>query len=203
MYDISPAWMEYYQELEPEMREKILKRLLEEEPDDGSNRFRELLFSKRYLKDGEVKPSVDRLLWQCVNFSQIYGMPFLFRNSGKKEVRRFLSENGYDEARAAGPDGERALYWEIRNAAKRYFKTCSGTEYRRVFFGLLNPGTEDQKEQMCSDTWKMTKGIGKRLGLSDILDLWTKAVLDEYRLTDPSAEERMSRLHPDMAAGNK
>ncbi len=194
MYEISPAWMLYYQELEPELRAQILERLLEEEPDDGSNSFRKLLFSKRYLKGDETKPSVDRLLWQCVNFTQIYGTPFLFKNSGRKEVSRFLSENGYDEALAAGPDGERAMYWEIRNAAKRFFRTCSGTEYRRVFFGLLNPGSEDQREQMCTDTWKMTEGIGKRLGLSDRLALWTKAVLDEYRLTDPSAEERMRKL---------
>ena len=194
MYEISPAWNEYYRELEPERRSGMLERLSGEEPDDGSNGYRKRLFSLRYLEGENKEPSVDRYLWQCVNFVQLYDTSRLFRKNGRKEAERFLSENGYHEAMAGGPEGEKALYWEIRNAAKRYFKTCSGTEYRRALFGLLSPGKGDQKRQMTLDTWKMTTGIGERLGMPDTLELWTKAVMDEYRLTDPQAEDRMRTL---------
>ena len=62
-YEISPAWTEYYRELEPEKRMVILERLLREEPDDGSNMFRKMLFAKRCLEGESEKPSVDRYLW--------------------------------------------------------------------------------------------------------------------------------------------
>ena len=194
MYEISPAWNEYYRELEPERRSQILERLLSQEPDDGSDSSRKRLFALRYLSGEDPKPSVDRYLWQCVNFAQIYDTSRIFRKNGRREAERFLKENGYHELIEAGPEGEKALYWEIRNAAKRFFTTCSGSGYRRALFGLLSPREEDQKQQMTLDTWKMTTGIGERLGMSDTLNLWTKAVMDEYRLTDPQAEDRMRTL---------
>lgn len=203
MYEISPAWNEYYRELEPERREQILNRLLQEEPDDGSNSFRKRLFALRHLSGDDPKPSMDRYLWQCVNFAQLYDTSRVFRRNGRKEAQRFLSENGYLEAVAGGPEGEKALYWEIRNAAKRFFKTCSGTEYRRTLFGLLGPGSADQKRQMCIDTWKMTEGIGERLELSDTLSVWMKAVRDEYRLADPAAEERWQEVASTYSRGKK
>ena len=203
MYEISPAWNEYYRELEPERREQILNRLLQEEPDDGSNSFRKRLFALRYLSGDDPKPSMDRYLWQCVNFAQLYDTSRVFRRNGRKEAQRFLSENGYLEAVSAGPEGEKALYWEIRNAAKRFFKTCSGTEYRRTLFGLLGPGSSDQKRQMCIDTWKMTEGIAHRLGIAKDLSVWTKAVMDEYHTTDPLAEDRMRKLILERGPGKK
>ncbi len=202
MYEISPAWMEFYRELEPEARAEILERLLNEEPDDGSNTCRKKLFSKRYMEGNNPKPSVDRYLWQCVNFVQLYDTSRLLKKGARKELKAFLAGSGYDESMEAGMEGEKALYWEIRNAAKRFFKTCKGTEYRRSLFGLLSPGKTDQANQMTIDTWKMTEGVGRRLGMEDHLSLWTKAVLDEYRQADPLAEDRM-RKYASSQEGNQ
>ncbi|MBR2256442.1 MAG: hypothetical protein IJ899_03680 [Blautia sp.] len=194
MYDVSPAWSEYYRELEPERRAMILERLLSEEPDDGSNRFRKRLFEQRYLEGDGQKPSVDRYLWQCVNFVQLYDASRFFKKGSRKEVMSFLKESGYNEAMEGGPEGEKALYWEIRNASKRYFKTCSGSDYRRALFGLISPGEAERKNQMCLDTWKMSIGIGQRLDIAKSLSLWKMAVLDEYEQTDLSAVDRMQKL---------
>ena len=194
MYDMNPAWSEYYRELEPDQRAMILERLLAKVPDDGSNRFRKMLFARRYLEEGSESPSVDRYLWQCVNFVQLYDSSRFFKKGSRKEVMSFLNGNGYNEAMESGPAGEKALYWEIRNAAKRYFKTCGGSDYRRAIFGLLSPGKEDQKKQMCLDTWKMSIGVGQRLDITKNLSLWKKAVLDEYEQTDPLAADRMKKL---------
>ena len=171
MVPISPAWRDYYTELEPERRAQILQRNLREEAEDGANAYRQRLFSLRYMEEG------------------------------KKEVSQFLKESGYLEAASYGEAGEAALYWEIRNTAKRYFKTCMGSEYRRSLFGLLSPNGADQKKQMCKDVWRMTLGLEKRFDLSDELKLWTKAVHDEYILTDPRASEQLQEMSRSMERG--
>ena len=191
MYQMSPAWQEYYIQLEPDRRAHLLRHLLKEEEDDGANAFRQRLFSLRHMEEGKTEPSVDRYLWACVNFVQVYSTSRFLKRGGRKEVEQFLDRYGYREAAASGERGEAALYWEIRNAAKRYFKTCMGSEYRRSLFGLLSPNGSDQKKQMSLDVWKMTRGLEIRFGMREELKLWTQAVQDEYLLTDPSAASRL------------
>ena len=194
MYQMSPVWQEYYIQLEPDRRKELLHRLLKEEADDGANAVRQKLFSLRYMEEGKTEPSVDRWLWACVNFVQVFSTSRFLKRGGRKEVEQFLDSSGYREALGAGERGETALYWEIRNAAKRYFKTCMGSEYRRSLFGLLSPNASDQKRQMCLEVWRMTEGLEKRLGMQEELKLWTKAVQDEYRTTDPSAPARLKEI---------
>ena len=194
MYQMSPVWQEYYIQLEPDRRKELLHRLLKEEADDGANAVRQKLFSLRYMEEGKTEPSVDRWLWACVNFVQVFSTSRFLKRGGRKEVEQFLDSSGYREALSAGERGETALYWEIRNAAKRYFKTCMGSEYRRSLFGLLSPNASDQKRQMCLEVWRMTEGLEKRLGMQEELKLWTKAVQDEYRTTDPSASTRLKEI---------
>ena len=194
-----PAWQEFYMELEPARRAQLLQKNLTEEEDDGANAYRNRLFSLRYMEEGKPEPSVDRWLWACVNFVQVYSSSRLLKRGGKREVCQFLEKSGYREA--AGETLEAALYWEIRNAAKRYFKTCTGTEYRRVLFGLLSPGEADQRKHMCEDVWKMTTGLERRFGMTQELALWTKAVHDEYYLTDPRAQERLQEMSRSMEHG--
>ena len=194
MYQMSPVWQEYYIQLEPDRRKELLHRLLKEEADDGANAVRQKLFSLRYMEEGKTEPSVDRWLWACVNFVQVFSTSRFLKRGGRKEVEQFLDSSGYREALSAGERGETALYWEIRNVAKRYFKTCMGSEYRRSLFGLLSPNASDQKRQMCLEVWRMTEGLEKRLGMQEELKLWTKAVQDEYRTTDPSAPARLKEI---------
>lgn len=201
MVPISPAWQEYYMELEPERRFRLLQQNLSQEEDDGANALRQRLFFLRHMEEGKSQPSVDRYLWACVNFVQVYGSSRLFKKSGKKEIEKFLEQSGYREALSVGDAGEAALHWEIRNAAKRYFKTCTGKEYRRSLFGLLSPGEADQKRQMCQDVWKMTLGLQRRFDMAGELELWTKAVHDEFVLTDPDALERLQELSRSMERG--
>ena len=198
MVPISPAWREYYMELEPDRRRMLLEKNLREEEEDGAGKCRRRLFSLRYLEEGKTEPSVDRYLWACVNFVQVYSATRLFKKGGRKEVEQFLEKSGYREAMTLGEAGQTALYWEIRNAAKRYFKTCMGTEYRRSLFGLLSPNGSDQKRQMCQDVWRMTLGLEGRLDMAAELQLWTKAVHDEFVLTDPRALERLEEMSRSM-----
>ena len=88
MVPISPAWRDYYTELEPERRAEMLQRNLREEAEDGANAYRKRLFSLRYIEEGKREPSVDRWLWACVNFIQVYSSS---RFSGGAERKRYAS----------------------------------------------------------------------------------------------------------------
>ena len=194
MLEQSIGWSVYYRETDPEKRLAMLEELLEKETDDGANAYRKRLADLRYGVSPDTGARTDMLLWQCVNFSQIYSSSRFFKGMGRKEVRQALEQLGYDEASSYGEAGESALYWELRNGARRYFQTCMGADYRRMLFGLMSSGEESKKEQMCKDAWHMSGGLSARLGLEDYMQLWTKAVQDEYFSCDPAGRQRYARL---------
>ena len=43
----------------------------EEEPDDGANEYRRLLFEARHIDPKSPDRVLDRMLFQCVNFLQL------------------------------------------------------------------------------------------------------------------------------------
>ena len=48
MFEQTAGWSEYYRELEPKRRRVLLERLCAEEPDDGANAYRRILFEARH-----------------------------------------------------------------------------------------------------------------------------------------------------------
>lgn len=191
-------WTDYYVELEPEKRRELLQVLLGEVPDDGANAYRAELFKRRYVDPKKPDQLVDRMLWQCVNFGEIYKVRYLFKGSAVKEVKNALQELGFMEAGPAGGACEDALYWEIRNAASRYFKTCRNPEYRKVLFGLLASGSRDKKRQMCMDVWKMTAGLSGKYALEKELAVWNRAVTDQYFKEEPEGRAMLEKAASEM-----
>jgi len=201
------VWAGYDRETEPERRMELLGKIekeLAEEADlmamntESEDRkampaIRRQLYDRRHPSSGNAAgTSVDRYLWQCVNFIQIYDASALLRRRSVREVKEALLEMGFPQnPDSCEPLYEEALYWEVRNAARRYFKTCSGGEYRRTLFGMLGSSDMDKRRQMCTDTWKMTLGLADRLGLHPELKLWNEAILDEFAMTAEDAAERM------------
>ena len=120
MVDLSAAWAEYYRELQPVRRREMLAALCENEPDDGANAYRRLLLDARHTDPRDPGREVDRMLFMCVSFIQLCQSARLFRRGAAKDARRAMSEMRFDEAPSYGEAGERALYWEIRNAAARW-----------------------------------------------------------------------------------
>ena len=188
MYEQSARWNEYYRELEPERRRAMFDELTMTQPDDGANEYRLALFEARYVDEKNPGRYVDRFLFQCVNFGQVFKSARLFKKSARREIEKTTREMLFDGAAACGEAGERALYWELRNAAARYFKTCTSPDYSRSLFGLLKSGDVNRKERMCRDAREMSVLLSERLELSQELRIWNEAVRDAYFASEPGAE---------------
>ena len=190
MYEQSARWNEYYRELEPRRRRELLDRLCMTEPDDGANEYRQLLYRARHVDEKQPGHEVDRFLFSCLSFAQLWSSARMFKKSARREVERSLKEMLADGAAEYGEAGERALYWEIRNAAARYLKTCENTGYNRALFGLIASGDESRADRVCRDVWRMTEGLAERLNLGDQLRVWNRAVRDAYFMSDPGGQRR-------------
>lgn len=189
MFEQNAGWNEYYREQEMEQRKKLFDELCMTQPDDGANEYRRFLFQKRYEDEKSSGKPVDRLLFQCVNLMQIGRSHVLLKKSVRKEVLGICRDFLFEEAEALGEAGERALYWEIRNAATRYFTTCLLDSYGRALFGLLKSGDTNRKERMGKDAWDMSEGVTRKLDLGEELRIWNLAVHDAYLSFDTSAEK--------------
>ena len=190
MYRKDPVWNEYYRETEPRRRKELLNAAASRAPEDEVLPYRRLFFEKRHSDHGKLSTDVDLYLFQCVNFIQLARASRLFRRSGEKELRSVIGELGFREAEAAGEAGKAALYWEIRNAVRRYIKSCGDGSYRRMVFGLIGTSDKDRKKQICEDIWHMTNGLARKFGMEEELSLWKEAVLDEYAGADYEAMDR-------------
>ena len=190
MYEQSARWNEYYRELEPKRRREQLEQLCAAEPDDGANAYRRMLFEARYVDPKQPGREVDRFLFNCLSFAQLWASARMFKKHARRETLQALQDMLADRAPAYGEAGERAFYWEIRNAAARYLMTCRDSGYNRSLFGMIASGDESRADRICRDVWRMSDGLAERLGLGDALRVWNRAVKDAYYMSDPGAERK-------------
>jgi len=199
MFEQGARWNEYYRELDPGKRRQQRDTLFREEPDDGANQVRAQLFDSRHTNPNGSADMVDTFLWQCVNLCFLYHSKTLFRKSGMKQAEEAIRslclpipEEADEEKRAAV---ERAYYWEYRNAVRRYYDTCTSSGYRRKVFGLMQSSEDEKKTQMLKDTWEMSRGAAGKFGKEAELELWIRAVEDEYACQDDRAADRLAEYH--------
>lgn len=190
MFEQSARWNEYYREPEPRRRRELLDQLCMTEPDDGANDYRRMLFRARHVDEKQPGREVDRFLFNCLNFAQIWASARWFKRYARRETLKALDDMLCGKAGAYGTAGERAFYWEIRNAAARYLKTCESAGFNRSLFGMIASGDESRAERVCRDVWRMSEGLAGRLELRGQLRLWNRAVQDAYFMSDPGAQRR-------------
>ena len=202
MYEQSARWHQYYQEPDPVRRRRLLDELCMTEPDDGANEYRLQLYQARHgqqLKSGGV---ADRFLFHCVSFIQLYQSSRFFRRNARKEADAAMKEMLADQAAAYGEAGERALYWEMRNAAARYLKTCEGSSYNRQLFGLMASKDDGRQNRACQDMWKMGPGLAGRIDRGEAMRVWSQAMRDACVAAIPGAEEAFRALE-EAARGSR
>ena len=189
MYELSRSWNQYYRETDPGKRKDLLSQLLSSEDDDGANAYRAFLYEKRYVDPKDPSRELDRLLFQCVNFVQLYKTSRLFAGKARKDLLKILEELGLLKYPEYAPAGETAVYWEIRNAACRYFESCRGSEYQRVF-GFMDASESHKAAKMTEDAWQMSRGVALKLSCEAEMRIWCRAVMDEHAVQYEGAAEK-------------
>lgn len=174
-YEADAAWELFYEELEPEKRLEHLNAAISASGAGGANRFRKQLFEERYPSGDS-----DRFLMQCMlllSAYENYGKLF----SGFQRDLREAAAVFHLDAPLSGQERE-ALYWELRNTAKRYLSTCCTEGYGRKLLGLKNASPEEKRARACGEIWKMSRGVAQVSGKEAQLEILCRAFDDERLL---------------------
>ncbi len=193
MYKIGSEYDEYYRQLEPEVRERLLDALIREGRDDGANAFRKELFGRRHSDPENPSRRVDRWLWYFVNMTVLYRSAKLFPRRARREADAIFRDMGLFEAVSGGEAEQASFYWEARNAFRRYLSTTKSPSYRRKIFGVMQASDSDRDWQTADDAYAVSEGLARRLGMEEQLKLYCDAVSHEYAALDDGAAERFTR----------
>ena len=175
-------WNRYYEEIDPERRKELLEIGCEQCPDENADFIRRRLWDLRYADPENSGRRVDLFLWQCVNLLCIYKTAgFLFtRRGAEKELQKARKTMGFELAETYGDTGKKLLYFECRNAIRRYFWTCHDKSYQKKLFGIASMKEDEWQDKIAGNAWQLAEGLPERLGKKEELALFSDAVRDEY-----------------------
>lgn len=201
MFKINETWKDYYEELNPEKRKDLLRAHLQEE-DDGANALREALFEKRYTDPRDPGRKVDFFLMQCLILTGVFRSRNFPLVKARMEVEKTRSVLGLENAGLFSEAEEAACYFELRNAARRYFTTCTGTNYGKSLFGLKKSTPSLRRDQALREGINMSVGICRAAGMEEEMRLWIDAVRDAFAdiFEDGAAlfDERLKELEKEL-----
>lgn len=188
MYEINSVYSDYYSEIDPKKRLKILDALPENEAVD----FLRELYNDRYSDhEGKGRKDIDWWLWRCICLQILYGRGNFFRRFRDKEVNGIIIElrlNDNDESHLP------FLYHEYRNTARRYLSTCRSSNYASRFMGFRQASDDEKILKACADIWQMSGGIALSSGNEQAMRLWTEAFRDEIYDYDDICRDEYERL---------
>ncbi len=188
-YIENEAWSEYYRELDEKKRKKILEELLSSGEDDGANALRKSLYEARYQDPKKPNKKVDRGIWEMVVMPS-YMSGFITK---KGRIRKFieisLTNLGINEEIKSDDVLTSAVYWEIRNIARRFYSTCQSPKYGRKFFGITESSWEEKQVRCGRDVWMMAEVVADRFDMKEEMKIFSDAVIDEFYLVSDQAEE--------------
>lgn len=170
----------YYSETDPAKRSAMLNS---SEDLPGYSLRRKFFLLRHGTDRGGI--TTDKYLWQCVNLSTFYSNVFFLKRK-RSEIIKILREMGFSGD--ASPEEENALYWELRNALRRYIETTKAPGYRRKVFGLVSAKDSERNAQLCGDMWKISCGLAEKYDLRRELLPLLRAANDEYLAFSPDSE---------------
>ncbi len=178
MYIVDENWAGYYDETDPVKRRAILDEAVECDSDNG---LRRKLFESRYPDDKS-----DMILRIFMDILSVQQANLFFLHWNIKSLKRTMDRAGFMEAMSQGETGRALLYFEIRNAMKRYLETCKGELYGSAYSGMIKISSKKQREKTRYDLYRMTFGFKKISdntdveGFRDYMNLICEAICDEY-----------------------
>ena len=179
-YIKNDAWQEFYEEIEPQKRREIMERLLTEAEDDGANDLRQKLFKERHKPPKNAVREVDNGIWHMIVVPSNMKLQYKVTPGTKNEIKKSMKGLGVEAVDKNDPVKVSAVYWEIRNIAKRYFSTCNGPKYARKLFGILPSSDAEQLRKTAEDVWACVVGVPEYYKMKEEMQIFSDAVMDEY-----------------------
>ena len=133
--ELHPLLEPYYTETEPDLRKNKLDAY-SEDTGTKADQYRKDLYAARHVDKKHPEKLVDRFLFNLISLATIVKSPGLFPKFRKREVLSILSSMQLDERPLQDPECESVLYWEYRNAVRRYIGTCDDPSYGRTLLGM-------------------------------------------------------------------
>ncbi len=191
-YEYPQIFENYYQEMDPDQRKKIFLSLQgQADQEETFAKAAGELFDRRHTDPKGRGQKVDTFLWNMINLVIVAKSARVFARRSRRETLEALASMEGKIRETYGSEGEAALYWEYRNAARRYFATTASKGYGRKVFGIIAANEEDRKKRSCADAYEMSVGLARRLALDEEMTLFSDAVRDEYSCYDAAAAERL------------
>ncbi len=175
----------FYEEIDPDKRSALLKEYQNavSEEEDPVLPYRVKLCEYRYKNPKDPAKKVDNYLMALLTFMYLYKDSRILPGRNVREVLRTIKDMQQDERVLTENQYAEAYMMEVRNSVRRYFDTCKSDSYHKKFFGISHSSADEKEKQRCIDTWKMSAGLAERLKLAAEMDLFCRAVAEEYRLS--------------------
>ncbi len=188
-YIENETWSAYYKETDEKKRKVILDELLASEPDDGANELRKKLYEFRYVDQKKPGKRVDKGLWEMVVMPSYLSGFFTTKSKIQKFIRISLKNLGINEEIKKDEVLASAVYWEIRNIARRFYETCQSPSYGRKFFGITESSWDEKQVRCGRDVWIMTDVIADKFDMREEMKIFIDAVCDQfYEVSDKSEQ---------------
>ena len=148
---------------------------------DPAAAYRKALFDFRYTDPKHPETQVDRFLRALLDLQFLYKQRSFFTGRLAREARKIVQSFEQDARVHTDEDFAGACRLEIRNAVRRYFDTCKADTYHRKLLGITASSAAEKEMQRCVDTWQMSQGLAERLHIQDDMELFCRAVGEEYQ----------------------
>lgn len=178
-YIENELWAPYYEELDPDKRMELFNEL-KTKADDGLCDFRMKLYTIRYTNPKKPGKRVDNGVWHMVVMPSHVKNIINFRQQTIDQIKESMDGIGVNLIENGDIGQVSAVYWEMRNAAKRYFSTCHGPNYGRRFFGIKAATEFEQLDKTAKDVWTMCIKVPEKYNLVEETRIFSEAVRDEF-----------------------
>lgn len=187
----TPIIAQYYKETDPAKRRALLEQSIASNEDAEANEVRKEILDSRYkgiMSDGTVADGYLKF-WMALEFNRNAGHKVFGAGRAQKEIRKELDDVKFRELRAKSPLHEELLYRECVHLVNLYIDLCERDKnYNSVLCGLMTIKKENAVAKLQKDIYETAIQLPQEIGLSDDLDLITKAAREVYAFRFPEAD---------------
>lgn len=171
--------MEYFTELDPGERRRMLEVIADSDIDSSITDFCRRVYKRRHTDPKDPGHKVDNWLWKIVYLPGLYAKKGLLMRFVRKEAAETVAELMLKDPNRYSDMEKTLLYLEFRNVARRYLSTCNSDRYGARLFGMKKSTAEDRKYKAAEDLWRASVGMATASGELDRLEIWCTALKDE------------------------